>query len=54
MSWETVLYVHRPLEWGSDAADRAETPDESAYDVVTDDSVELAARLDGSPIIRCK
>jgi len=47
-----TAYVHRPLEWGPDEADSAEKPDESAYDVVADDFVELAERLDAPPLVR--
>jgi 2-haloacid dehalogenase len=46
-----TAYVHRPLEWGPAEADSAEKPADSAYDVVVDDFVELAARLDAPPII---
>ncbi len=45
-----TAFVHRPLEWGADAAEDAERPDDSAYDVVVDDFVELADRLDAPPI----
>ena len=44
-----TAYVHRPTEWGPDAADGAEKPDESAYDIVADDFVDLADRLDAPP-----
>jgi len=47
-----TAYVHRPLEWGPDEADSAEKPDESAYDIVTDDFVELAERLDAPALVR--
>lgn len=47
-----TAYIHRPLEWGPDEADSAEKPDESAYDIVADDFVELAEQLDASPLIR--
>ncbi|WP_199174799.1 haloacid dehalogenase type II [Halegenticoccus soli] len=47
-----TAYIHRPLEWGPDEADSTEKPDESAYDIVADDFVELAEHLDASPIIR--
>ena len=47
-----TAYIHRPLEWGPDEADSAEKPEESAYDIVADDFVELAEQLDASPIIR--
>ena len=46
------MVCHRPLEWGPDEADSAEKPDESAYDIVADDFVELAEQLDASPLIR--
>jgi 2-haloacid dehalogenase len=38
-----TAYVHRPDEWGPGTD--AERPDESAYDVVADDFVDLAERL---------
>jgi 2-haloacid dehalogenase len=41
-----TAYVHRPNEWGAGQADTIEKPDESAYDVVADDIVHLAAKLD--------
>lgn len=41
-----TAYVHRPMEWGPEAADDAERPDPSAYDVVADDVLDLAERLD--------
>jgi len=44
-----TAYVHRPLEWGPGAGD--ETPDEAAYDVVADDVVDLADRLDAPPLV---
>jgi 2-haloacid dehalogenase len=47
-----TAYVHRPLEWGTDEADGAERPDDTAYDVVVDDFVELADHLDAPPLIR--
>lgn len=47
-----TAYVHRPMEWGPDEADSAEKPDESAYDIVADDFVELAERLDAPPIVQ--
>jgi 2-haloacid dehalogenase len=47
-----TAYVHRPREWGPDAADGAEKPDQSAYDVVADDFLDLAERLDAPPIVR--
>lgn len=40
-----TAYVHRPLEWGREG-DTAEKPDESAYDIVADDLVDLAETLD--------
>ncbi|MFB6171672.1 MAG: haloacid dehalogenase type II [Haloarculaceae archaeon] len=43
-----TAYVHRPDEWGPDAD--SESPDESAYDVVADDLVDLAERLGVDPI----
>jgi 2-haloacid dehalogenase len=46
-----TAYVHRPLEWGPDEADSAEKPDSAAYDIVADDFVDLAERLDAPPLI---
>lgn len=46
-----TAYVHRPLEWGPGEADDVERPDDSAYDIVADDFVDLAARLDAPPIV---
>ncbi len=46
-----TAYVHRPREWGPDAAEGVERPDDSAYDVVVDDFVELAERLGAPPIV---
>jgi 2-haloacid dehalogenase len=50
-----TAYVHRPLEWGPDPdaerADRVERPDESAYDVVAEDVVDLAERLGADPLV---
>ena len=40
-----TAYVHRPLEWGPQQADSIEKPDESTYDVVVDDFVDLAETL---------
>ncbi|WP_336342931.1 haloacid dehalogenase type II [Halalkalicoccus ordinarius] len=45
-----TAYVHRPLEWGPERADEVERPDESAYDVVADDVVDLAERLGSGPV----
>ena len=45
-----TAYVHRPLEWGPEAAEDIEMPDDSAYDVVSRDVVDLADRLDAPPI----
>ncbi len=45
-----TAYVHRPYEWGPEAADDAEKPDRSDYDVVVDGFVELADRLEAPPI----
>ena len=39
-----TAYVHRPDEWGPDGG--SEKPDASAYDVVAEDFVDLAERLD--------
>jgi len=47
-----TAYVHRPLEWGPEEAASAEKPDESAYDVVADDFLDLADRLDAPPLVR--
>ncbi|PSP73831.1 haloacid dehalogenase type II [Halobacteriales archaeon QS_3_64_16] len=41
-----TAYVHRPAEWGSERSHEAETPDASAYDIVAEDVLDLAARLD--------
>lgn len=41
-----TAYVHRPFEWGPEAAEDAEKPDNDAYDLVVDDFLELAERLD--------
>ena len=41
-----TAYVHRPTEWGPEAAEDDERPDDSAYDVVADDVVDLAGRFD--------
>ena len=41
-----TAYVHRPTEWGPEAAQDAGKPDADAYDVVADDVVDLADRLD--------
>lgn len=46
-----TAYVHRPLEWGSDQADSVERPDESTYDVVAEDIVDLAEQLGSGPAI---
>ena len=46
-----TAYVHRPLEDGPEAAESAERPAESAYDIVADDFVALAERLDAPSII---
>jgi len=46
-----TAYVHRPLDWGPERAAEAEMPDGSAYDVVTEDFVDLAERLDCPPIV---
>ena len=47
-----TAYVHRPLEWGSDASESTEKPYTSAYDLVVDDFVELAECLGASSIVR--
>ncbi|MEM4782505.1 MAG: haloacid dehalogenase type II [Halalkalicoccus sp.] len=46
-----TAYVHRPLEWGPERAAEVEKPDESAYDVVADDVVDLAERLGSDPVV---
>jgi 2-haloacid dehalogenase len=46
-----TAYVHRPLDWGPERAEEAEMPDDSAYDLVTEDFVDLAERLDCPPIV---
>lgn len=45
-----TAYVHRPLEWGPERADDVDRPDESAYDVVAEDVVDLAERLGSGPV----
>ncbi|MFC7008907.1 haloacid dehalogenase type II [Halalkalicoccus salilacus] len=45
-----TAYVHRPSEWGPERADEVERPDESAYDVVAEDVVDLAERLGSGPV----
>lgn len=40
-----TAYVHRPQEWGPERADTVDRPDDSTYDVVVDDFVELAETL---------
>ena len=45
-----TAYVHRPTEWGPEAAEDAERPDDSAYDVVAEDVLDLADRLGAPPI----
>lgn len=46
-----TAYVHRPLEWGPEQADDTERPAESAYDIVSEDFVDLAERLGSEPIL---
>jgi 2-haloacid dehalogenase len=41
-----TTYVHRPDEWGPEAAQDAERPDAGAFDVVAEDVIDLAERLD--------
>ncbi|PSP65578.1 haloacid dehalogenase type II [Halobacteriales archaeon QH_8_64_26] len=41
-----TAYVHRPAEWGPERSHETEKPGESAYDVVAEDVLDLAARLD--------
>lgn len=43
-----TAYVHRPDEWGAEAA--SDRPDDAAYDIVADDFVDLAERLDAPPL----
>lgn len=45
-----TAYIHRPLEWGPEQADEGEKPDESAYDIVARDILDLAERLGSEPI----
>lgn len=45
-----TAYVHRPSEWGPERTDEIERPDESAYDVVAEDVVDLAERLGSGPV----
>ncbi|MDX1746123.1 MAG: haloacid dehalogenase type II [Halobacteriales archaeon] len=40
-----TAYVHRPQEWGKEQAETVTMPDESAYDVVATDFVDLAEKL---------
>ncbi len=44
-----TAYVHRPCEWGPDDVNSAEKPDQSAYDGVVGDFIELATWLDVPP-----
>lgn len=44
-----TAYVHRPLEWGPEAADSVKKP-AAAYDIVADDFLDLADRLDAQPL----
>lgn len=46
-----TAYVHRPLEWGSVPAEIVEKPDESTYDIVAEDFVDLAEQLGAEPVI---
>lgn len=46
-----TAYVHRPFEWGPDAATDAERPAAEAYDLVADDFLELAGRLEAPSLI---
>ena len=46
-----TAYVHRPVEWGPGRAGEVERPDESAYEVVAEDLVDLAEQLDSEPMI---
>jgi len=46
-----TAYVHRPLERGPDRVEDVERPDESAYDIVAEDFVDLADRLGSEPLI---
>lgn len=45
-----TAYVHRPSEWGPERADEVERPDDSMYDVVAEDVVDLAERLGSGPV----
>ena len=45
-----TLWIQDAHPRDEDAAEDAERPDDSAYDVVVDDFVELADRLDTPPI----
>lgn len=40
-----TAYVHRPLEWGPQSGDNIDKPNDSAYDVIVDDFVDLADTL---------
>lgn len=46
-----TAYVHRPLEWGPERAEDIERPDQSAYDIVAEDIVDLAEQLGSEPVI---
>ena len=46
-----TAYVHRPTEWGSEAAGDVEMPEDSAYDVVAEDVEDVADRLGVDPLI---
>nr|WP_255666413.1 HAD-IA family hydrolase [Haladaptatus sp. DYF46] len=46
-----TAYVHRPLEWGSEPDEVVEKPDESTYDIVAEDFVDLAEQLGTEPVI---
>ncbi|WP_227377796.1 haloacid dehalogenase type II [Haladaptatus halobius] len=46
-----TAYVHRPLEWGPEQAEVVERPDESTYDIVAEDFVDLAERLGAGPVV---
>lgn len=40
-----TAFIHRPLEWGQERANEIRKPDESEYDVVADDILDLAEKL---------
>lgn len=46
-----TAYVYRPVEWGPERAEDAEKPDDSAYDIVAEDIVDLAEQLGSESVI---